>query len=419
MRKPSLLILFLTAIQLTACSSSNATLVPTKHLPATPAITMTIPSNLKAISTASPTAEINQCWKKLPDIPSGVTLPGKLVLSVYSYSQVSFGMSILDFTQNRQREISHVFENESVSPDGKWLAYFQLGQIDNTLIVESSDGQVKARIPVGEDWLILMGSPPWLDNERLWISTWPDIKKGESAPVVIINPFTGKQQKILSNYPGLERYLVGQLQSAGLHFGYSSAIYDPSLEMVVYPEFAEDGWDITLWDRQSHKALVKIPEIGTYDHSPLWLPDANQFVVPAQPDRNSPREWLMVSRDGTVRQLTHFHDLYGDKFEIGPHYSISPDGNYLAFGLSQNEDTDSSEPKQLMILNLKTLEITIPCISYFYPRPVWSPDSQYLVVKATMDRKPSGIAVLNLKDQWITDLKEDAASDPVGWLKFP
>ncbi len=424
MQKPILLILFLAAIQLTACSFNNATPVPTKYLPATPTITMTILPTSMAISTASPTAKINQCWKKLPNIPSEVTLPGKLVLLLSSNTQ----LSILDFQQNTQRQINEVGSNASVSPDGKWLSYFHISQTEELLTIESADGQVKTLIPTGAGWLTLLaGGTPWLDKERLWISTLPP-EKGKSASMVIINPFTGKQQKILSNYPGLERYLVGMASGPGLHFGYSSVSYSPSLQLVAYPEVTKDGYAyITLWDRQSKKALARILDGGLYGYFPLWLPDGNRFVVVASPEQDIskdwtkwlPREWQMVNKDGTVRQLTHFHDIYGDKFEIGPHYSVSPDGNYLAFGLSQNEDTASTEPKQLMILNLKTLDVINTCISYFYPRPVWSPDSQYLAVRTLVGRKPSTTAIINLKNKWVADLPKDVDADPVGWLKFP
>ncbi len=412
MRKPILLILFLAAVYLTACSLATTTTTPTK-IPPTATLIITPTATVSYTPSPSPSAETNLCLNKLSTLPSGVALPGRLVFSLTT------NLSVLDFEQNSKREVNGHNSGAAVSPDGKWLSYFHLA--DAELTVESADGQVKARIPANTDWLTLLdGGTPWLDNENLWVSTWPDIEKGQSAPVVIINPFTGKQQKLLSNYPNLERYPGGMMNDPGLHFIYSSVSYNPSLEMVAYPEVTKDGDAyITLLDRQSGKVLAKILDGGLYGYFPLWLPGGSQFVVPAQPSQNGPREWMMVSRDGTVKQLTHFQKLYRKNFEIGSYYSVSPDGNYLAFGLSRNEDTDSNEPKQLMILNLKTLDVTNLCVSYLYPRPVWSPDSQYLIVKTLVDRNPSAIVAINLQDKWIVDLPEDPYADPVGWLKVP
>ncbi len=368
----------------------------------------------QAIATiTAPTTNIpvNPCWNKLPNIPNSTTLPGKLVLSSYNR------LSILDFEQNTRRELSgKLLDYAAVSPNGEWLAYnYKPDGEKEKLVIESADGQAKAQVPVGQGWLMYTGMP-WLDNERLWFSVFPDIDKVSVAPVIIINLLTGNQQEIASNYPGLERSVLSPVNDPGLHFGYSSVIYSPSLQMVVY----QDGSYMTLWDRQSKKTLAEIRDIGRFGElPPLWLPDGMSVVAPTRPDLDSPREWWLINSNGTTRQLTHFQDLYGNKFEIGNYYSLSPDGNYLAFGLSQNAESDGSESKQLLLLNLTTLDVVNTCALFNYPKPVWSPDGQYLAVTTLIGRKPSANVVINVKDQWIADLQEGVESKPVGWLKSP
>lgn len=419
MKKSALLIFSLVLMQLTTCSLSNTATLntatppakasPTADFTATPTTIMPT-ATLTAIP--SPTPDSDACWSRLPAVPDEVTLPGKLVFK-------SNGLSIIDFKQhNTRRATDKVVTNVAISPNGEWLSYFSDGRTE--LTIESADGQVKRQVPApaGVGWLSLFDGLPWLDNERLWISEWPDI--GESPPVDIINPFTGEQQKILSNYPGLELYP----KTPGLHFEYSSVVYNPSLQLVAYPEVTKDGYAyITLWDRQAKKALARVPDGGAYGHPPIWLPDGNRFVVVAATDWDSPREWQMLSRDGTVHQLTHFQDIYGKDFEISPYASISPDGKYLAFGLSLNKDSRSTaSPKKLFILNLTTLELINTCVWFRdYPAPIWSPDSQYVsVLNVNWDLhegKPASFVVLNMEDQWVANVPGDLKSELVGWLK--
>ena len=402
-------------IGLVSCSNTPPT--------STPLLSVTVPSiplpksTPVSTSTEFPNDVVkNQCFEILPALPPEITLPGILVLSKPD------GLSLLKFNQQTRREIPGLIHGVGTSPDRKWLSYVFIAEdVEEKLVIESADGKIQAEVPTQQGWLIF-DKALWLDKERLWFPVFPDLKRGQVAPTVVLNPFTGDQQELTSDYPDIEQYQIGFASSPRLHFGYSSVVYHPLLNLVIYPQLAEDGWYIVLWDRQFEKILVKIPDGGLYGHMPLWLPNGNHFVVVARRDWNSPREWLIVSQDGEIQQLTHFEDLY-PQFEIGNYASVSRDGHYLAFGLSQNthnNDATSDDPKQLTILDLDTLEVFNTCITSSYPEPVWSPDSEYIAVLTRgPSKRPSSIVILNIKQVWAAKIEEDPKVIPVDWLKSP
>ena len=176
----------------------------------------------------------------------------------------------------------------------------------------------------------------------------------------------------------------------------------------------KEGYSIVLWDRGGRQELAKIPAIGSYGSFPLWLPDGNAVVVRAV--KSGTEEWFMVSRDGAIRQLTHFGG------GMGLYASLSPDGNYLAFsGFNHN----SGATRNLIILNLQTLEAVNTCIPFDYPPPVWSSDSQYLAVQYyDRDKKLTSVVVLDPEERWAVKIYTDSNEGehkyyhtfPAAWL---
>lgn len=395
-----------------ACNSAGERSSPANI----PLRTATIPPlpTTTPIATSSQTSLTfaeNHCFETLPELPAEGSLPGILVLSKPE------GLSLLGFSQHTRRDIPGSIQGIGSSPNRKWLSYtLTAGDASQKIVVESADGVIQAEVPTRQGWLI-PDKMLWLDNERLWFPIFPEIQRGQVAPTLILNPFTGEQKQLPSEYPGIKRNPLGFATSPGLHFEYSSVVYDASLHLAIYPESTDNGWYITLWDRQSEKALLKIPEGGMYRNLPMWLPDGSRFVVVARRNWDRPREWLEVSQTGELRQLTHFEDSHPD-FEIGQYASLSPDGRYLAFGLSLTKDGAGNPNKELLVLNLETLEILGTCISFDYPAPVWSPDSQYLSVRTRdLTNKASGIVVLDIGQGWAAKISEEPRTNPMGWLE--
>jgi WD40 repeat protein len=121
----------------------------------------------------------------------------------------------------------------------------------------------------------------------------------------------------------------------------------------------------------------------------------------------------MVSRDGKIRQLTYFEKMYS-KYRFGTNSSLSPNGRYLAFGLHIG-DPASNEPKELIILDLQTLESINTCIPIFDygADPIWSPDSQYLAMSAS-----KSVIVLSVEQGWAVKAftEEEKNWELGGWL---
>jgi hypothetical protein len=94
---------------------------------------------------------------------------------------------LLNFAQQIQQEVLGKDLCLSTSPDRKWLAYCQAAGDSPTghwLIVESADGQQKAKIPLGENWLYFT-TGNWLDNERLVFNLFPESEE-ELYPIVVV-----------------------------------------------------------------------------------------------------------------------------------------------------------------------------------------------------------------------------------------
>jgi hypothetical protein len=75
-----------------------------------------------------------------------------------------------------------------------------------------------------------------------------------------------------------------------------------------------------------------------YNNDPLWSLDGSDFLIMGLDEKVNTVEWFQVTRDGTIKQLTHFGENLKDASIGRP--SRSPDGRYLAFKLLYNLGKD-------------------------------------------------------------------------------
>ena len=363
----------------------------------------------------------------LPAFPVDSVPPGILVVDG----------TLINFRQHEQRNF-HGRLGAGVSPNRKWLAYVTVNDnYDGLLVVESADGQQQTQLPFDDNW-ITFGDILWLDNERVVFPVFDENQMIDSrvysrkAPMstIVLNAITGEQQVLLADYPNFA-FFEGFSTQLPLHFGNNNVVYHPSLKLVVYPQEADDGDYIALWDRESGQTVAKVLSRRFYfQPSPIWLPNGNAFVAAAFPDHNRPREWFMVSRDGEIIQLTHFGDPYShdSDFLYLPKFddvaSLSPDGRYLAFGIDIDRQLADNQPSiqtELVILNLETLEVVNTCVRLKFSNIVWSPDSQYLAVQHWdhgNSQYHSSFVVLNFKQNWAVSMStgDQWPAMPRGWL---
>jgi Tol biopolymer transport system component len=124
------------------------------------------------------------------------------------------------------------------------------------------------------------------------------------------------------------------------------------------------GWPVVLWDIDKGKEIARLITMDNYGYTPIWSQDGTQFIMATKIDSQNPyppaNEFFAVSRDGQVRQLTHFTQQYR-KAEIINNYSISPDGSLVAFWVKV--DSSEDDDARLAVLDTATGSVTNYCIT--------------------------------------------------------
>lgn len=308
---------------------------------------------------------------------------------------------------------------QATSPDGRWIFYVQDDKESPTgswLIVQSADGQQK-KLPSNEHW-IGFGDHIWLDNQNLIFNDFgnsPDMQSEPAHPMVVVNPFTGTQTKLSSNYSELHSDICGPASS--MDFDISDVVYDPSLNLVIFPSWSGEHNYIVLWDRRSKTALARVEtQSQCFGYYPLWSPDATQFAVVAN-STTKIMEWYSVSRNGQLEQLTHFGDYFSGS-EIGYGSNWSPDGKKLAFWMDL-EPSSCSGPR-LGILDITTKQVINTCLtgSWDYsPTPIWSLDSQYIVIRNYDGVSLVKTILVDVENAQAFDITTYIDNAPYGWLQ--
>ena len=304
----------------------------------------------------------------------------------------------------------------STSPDGNWLAYWTLSDDSPTglwLIVESSDRQQKKKAPI--DTRLRCFGGDWLDNQRL---IFPLIREEyELRPMVVINPFTGEQFELASDYPDLRPDPGGITGS--MQFGISDVVYDPTLDLVVYPQWGPQAY-LVVWNRRTQTVVAKVEDLGPMEHYPLWSSDGKQLALAVTYQYGEQygdfiEEWFRVSREGQVERLTYFADYFVHA-RVGA-ANWSPDGQKLAFWL---ETSPSLCPgTRLAVLEVATRQVTNTCVptpEYFDPPPLWSSDSRYIAV-INGDNSPHQTILVDFEQSRAFNII--TYGSPVGWLALP
>lgn len=411
MKKLTTLFLLLTLIACGPAAITTPTVTPSPS--STPAPMATNTSAPMATSAPEFGDLVQFCAEILPAVPEGRFSMGTLV--VKSYGE---GLTLLNFDQKTQRTIPGFFTDVSTSPNGKWLSYLSDSPTHNgsDLILESADEQ--KRVHLEDDWWNF-GPITWLNNKQVLFLT--DDEFGAGPQTIAFNPFTGEQQVLYPDFPDFAPFYGSG--SLPLYFNTTNVIYDPMLKYAVYPQDADDGYYFALRNLETGQTVAKVLSNGLYEPPPLWLSRGDAFVVAAFPDKDSPREWFMVSRDGKVRQLTNFKDLF-PAYEISSHASLLFEG-YLVFGLSHGETPSQVGPMELFMLSLYSLDIYNYCIPFDDQlNPVWSPFGPYGAIRFLAvryldpNKKYPSIVVLDIESGWAANVFSDDKEDriPIGWF---
>jgi hypothetical protein len=378
-------------------ASFTSTMTPTLRPTPTPTTDLSVDSQINA-----------RCLNIEPQMAENVKLSGRIIFTGPKPYIYNLADGTIQTFSGKKGDFS-------VSPDGRWLAYYEIAADSPTgkwLTVENATGSQKKKIPLQPDWFWGVGVR-WLDNSRLLYNVILNNSTTTVYPVVIIDPFNNKFQDISSNYPNLQPSILGF--PGTMQFVVGSVVYDPSLDLVVYPETTDQGFFVVLWDRRSETPVAELQDLINFQHIPQWLPDGSEFVIAVATERQNENwidNWFAVKRDGTIRQLSHFEKNF-DFANIGLS-SLSPDGRYLAFSLEIK--TSDIQGPNLSVIDLDTLQITNYCI----PQPgltIWSPDSKYIVVTSPSGESNQRAILIDPINDWAASIDNNDVYDPRGWMR--
>jgi hypothetical protein len=353
-----------------------------------------------------------QCLDILSEIPENAHPEGSIILEAEWAGESSYQFDISTRQRHALLGSARYF---STSPDGEWMV-FESKDGNDDIVFMSADKKTEKRYPKQENWYLNLGT--WLNNERFMFNGIVEPKI--VPPVHIIDLSTNELIQLNSDYPGLVPSLLGPAVGVSFQFVYSAVLYDPSTEYVIYPK-TNGRLMIELWDRKQERSLGELEDLNYFNHNPLWSLDGLYVYVAVakrwdSENNNLVDEWFRISREGEIKQLTHFKDLFTNA-RIGT-ASLSPDGQYLAFWVSTQNGVD-----ELAVLDLVSLEVTNYCIpgevNRYGDRPVWSPDSRYIAigVKRSGSNEPVRTILISTFEKWTAHIEDHVF--PAGWMVEP
>lgn len=412
---------------LASCRIGNSviavsTITPVPSLTSTVTPTATLTPTQTGTPTVSPEVMRYQCLEIADYPPADYPLKGVIV-----YNDDN---NLYAYLSNEETDNPFFFPREEgdrllsfdVSPNGKYLMYYHHAartQEDRTIIITADGKTIWSEVVSDYSW-------QWFDNQRLKRVL---VSENGEHTLLLLNPFTGERQNLPADFPSSEMY-SDNFFMAWIHA--SSPIYDPSLTRVVYGAGFHDSSYlihpvIALWDTHSSQKVWERETIDWGD-TPIWTPDGQQFLIAANLDPKKTRdfadEFFAISRDGDVKQVTHFMDYYSD-VDILDNYNLSPNGKLLAFWI--NSQPSLYEDPWLAVLNIETGEVTNYCIkgdafadnAYGPQLPIWSPDSTQLLVisRPPEDTKVRRVVIVDILYNYAAKINADM--EPKGWMVTP
>lgn len=407
----------------TPLSTIQPSAAPTRESTATP-----IPS-----LTLSPDVMSYKCLEVAESLPTGHSLKGVMVYigDIGNYNFVVYLQNQeMNETHTLPREEGDRLLNFEVSPDGKWIMYdhFSEKTQENRLVIATAKGE-----PI---WSQIVDSSilwRWFDNERL---IRREFLGNDTYALQLLKPFTGEIQNLPVDFPNFEEDVNPGFLSFPI-WSFSKGgypVYDPTLTRVVYPGTADHGneeWPIIIWDVKAEKQAAQFVTKDFWGGTPFWTPDGRQFVISSKLNSQDPfppaNEFLAISRDGEVRQLTHF-TKYFDETWIANNYSMSPNGKLVAFWAFAQPGP--FENAQLAVLDIDTGATTNYCIKgdpfllnaygqESLRAPIWSPDSTQLLVisRPSENSQIRRVVMVDIVNSYAAQINKDV--EPVGWMIAP
>jgi hypothetical protein len=407
---------------LSACAAIPLTTslpLPNGKIPAigTPVGTKMI--SVSTTTTASPSGTKRLCLEPAYDIPPELKLDGVLLLEDNAKSN----LFLLDLATHQKSQLSTQPAYGIVfSPDKSFVYYLECnGKCAG--IAASRNGVVKT-IPDVSAWRIVN----WLDDEYLIINH--DNEPANS--IIVLDTFNGRKRIFPLGLP--DPYYAYTLDNTRVLI----TTLDRTLTRAVYFDTQGIG-RVILWDIIRGRELAWLPYPIPKDSKDLlvgpeffsgWSPDGSQYVIAlpvpysnTAPDRSTAEELFGFGREGQITQLTDLSSTFG--YVHIYEYQWSPDGRYIAFWLKISTNKDASPTdviQRLVVLDVATREMTEYCVSSgdrqfssAISLPIWSPDSQQLVVQNRSENGKWLVTLVDFTQGIVVPIAEDLTL--LGWLK--
>jgi Tol biopolymer transport system component len=211
-----------------------------------------------------------------------------------------------------------------------------------------------------------LGDMLWLDQERLII-------EAKNENMIVVNPFTHKQELISNELPGLEtRHLpTGP---------WWRVEYSPDLKQVVY--YSSSG--PALYDVVSKQILWYSTMQGNWG-MPGWSPDGQEVVIAAG------GQLYLINRSGEAKSM-----LDENLPNEGAAPTWSPDGQYIAFWNFDDLILYDRKAEQILGLCVKNDWTTKPSLG-------WSPDGKQFWADGYVESgpKPYAYPILIDLNKWV------------------
>ncbi len=364
------------------------------------------------------------------DLSGRVVLEGMSVLDLTD--QVSFPMQdpsfIWDFDTNQKWTLS-IAENQAIagfaiSPDYLTLAYWIMPYSSDSVepnilrIVDNSGKLLSETNHSNRDWFSLIG---WYNERYVMfdkVTFTEDHHQALPWPVVVYDPFTDNvvMELSVSRRAGVQSIPSYPWDSNA----FTSAVYSPDFRYVV---IVNNVYNLVLWDIRNDSAIHESAP-NTYEFGPpAWSADGRFFITDKRVDPElsggkEQEELFQIDLQGKEEQLTYFSDYFAETRIAG--FSLSPDERYIAFNLS-NEMTSHDYKLALFDKEKREIRIYSNLVSYHfsayvpYHRPVWSPDSnQIMMVISTEEGKGYRTVLIDLEENYAVELAENVK--PIGWM---
>ena len=418
------IVISLSIFSLLGCSK-NAEDISTSSQVAIPdatevAIHPTIPS------TSSDSNEIDyRCAAFKKDITELGNITGTIILNGYivvlrdKAKEISNPLLLINLNTGNEIHLS-VMETDNhfaVSPSGDYLAYDVWKDGTNQWqinIVDATGNQLRTFDE--ED----LQSFEWLDRDNLFINSLSN--KLEHSPLILLSPF-GNNEKIIEPFITEEERIIPsdrELIYGWGFYAFHKIIYNSTFTRAIYASSDENGATIVFRDLLSNKDISALRSHEAWGISPKWSPDGAQIVIGMNINSaDGKNEIVVVDQNGALIFTTHLAELY-EKSYISS-LSWSPDGKKIAFWYTANENINSA--LRLAILDTSTQKITDFCTTKDSPyyrwhtndkSPIWSPDSNYLLLETANDDIPNAV-ILDIVNGNAVIIKN--SYEPIGWMK--